>query len=193
MNWMFKKENGIVLARKIANYNAIVIGKRFRVINERKIWVHHVISDSKILFVCHGFSTSIMNDCAAGSERAGVGRDEIRRGALRVHYPGKVVIVCSAYSNETFVANDGGYVLAGSNIHNNGAYCVGEDVNPLTLHPAEAIMMNKANNDLAWRGDLLVTKKQTENSERIVEKWPHLRDFMILTPSEIEMISMLQP
>lgn len=196
MNWEFKKENGVILARRTKSFNAFVIGKRFRSIEggkeDKKIWIHQIISNGRMLFLCHGFSTSLMNSYPITEGFTGNDGNKNLR-AVRVFYPGKVVIhVNLKKPSEVMILSEEGRVLAGSNVHGNGLYCVGESVNPFTMHPVEAIMNNKANNDLGWMGPALPTQKKLSGKTRIIEKWLNVSSMgSYLTDEEIEILRML--
>ena len=70
-----------------------------------------------------------------------------------------------------------GYVLAGSNVYNDGKLCLGDSVNALSVQPVEALIHNEANTDLYWHGDYLIGEWASgegdeQESYFNIETWP---------------------
>lgn len=171
----------------------VLVSKTLRVVDDFRMDILHFIAPDlqQCWYTLSGIQLNMLNNhpranCQFGLSGGG------RATSTRFRWEGKVYLVIPKISNTDYIhlVNPEGKLLAGSNIHGSGSLCLGMSPNPFIMDGLDALLMNKANNDLGWRGSNATGTWKTNIFH--ASQWP-VSDTIVTIPEEIRAATAMWP
>ena len=190
-------------AKTIGTASWHLISDTFRFAHERRFSVKHFISMEKncAIYAFDGIAMLMLDNHEADStvfSSNGRGRT---KSSKPVYYPGKAFLVFPSLTNASAckLLDHEGKSLAGSNVHGPprtiqrdylGNLCLPSQFTPMDMSPVDALIYDKANAHLDWKGPDLqgrweLMKQGSKSKIFHIQTWPTWTETLYPIPQEI--------